>query len=148
MINAIQPLSSATSQQFTTSAEPHMLYERIIKQGTINEKDGKPEPQFALPATVNWMHALRILATDEIVDFQDASFFYQEIGRRNIGTCVENTVFEQLFPGLQHLSALEQIRNGRNAEDYVRIGPLACYYGISSATFYNRRSKFGGIDTR
>jgi hypothetical protein len=88
-------LSSVTSQQFTPSVEPHMLYDRIIKQGTINEKGGKPEPQFALPATVNWMHALRILATDEIVDFQGASSFYQKIGRRDMETRVENTVFEQ-----------------------------------------------------
>jgi hypothetical protein len=35
-----------------------MLYDRIIKQGTINEPGGKPDPQFALPSTVNWMHAL------------------------------------------------------------------------------------------
>jgi hypothetical protein len=35
-----------------------MLYDRIIKQGTINEPGGKPDPQFALPSIVNWMHAL------------------------------------------------------------------------------------------
>ena len=30
-----------------------MLYDRIIKQGTINEPKGKPAPDFALPSTVN-----------------------------------------------------------------------------------------------
>jgi hypothetical protein len=38
-----------------------MLYDRIINQGTINEPGGKPDPQFALPSTVNWMRSLRIL---------------------------------------------------------------------------------------
>lgn len=41
-----------------------MLYDRIIKQGTINEPGGKPDPQFAQPSTVNWMRALRILIHD------------------------------------------------------------------------------------
>ena len=35
-------------------------YNRIIRQGTINEPGGKPDPQFALPSTVTWMRALRI----------------------------------------------------------------------------------------
>ena len=30
-----------------------MLYKRIIEGGTINEPEGKPDPQFALPSTVN-----------------------------------------------------------------------------------------------
>ena len=33
-----------------------MLYNRIIKQGTINEPDGKPEPWFAMPSTVDRLH--------------------------------------------------------------------------------------------
>jgi hypothetical protein len=35
-----------------------MLYDRIIKQGTINEPGGKPDPQFVLPSIVNRMHSL------------------------------------------------------------------------------------------
>jgi hypothetical protein len=110
-----------------------MLYNRIIRQGTINEPDGKPDPQFALPSTVNWMRALRILAEDAGIDFERAVSFYGKEGKRNMDVRVENTVLEQLFLGLHHLSALNQFRSGTTAADYARVGVLAWYYGIANA---------------
>ena len=110
-----------------------MLYNRIIKQGTINEPGGKPDPQFALPSAVNWMHALRILAEDEGIHFKSASSFYLKVGKRSMDVKVENTVLEQLFLGLHHLSALNQFRDGTTAADYARVGVLAWYYGIANA---------------
>lgn len=110
-----------------------MLYNRIIRQGTINEPDGKPDPQFALPSAVNWMHALRILTDDGGIDFKTASSFYVKEGKRNMDVKVENTILEQLFLGLHHLSALNQFRNGATAADYARVGVLAWYYGIANA---------------
>ncbi|WP_192255379.1 hypothetical protein [Mesorhizobium silamurunense] len=110
-----------------------MLYDRIIKQGTINEPGGKPDPQFALPSTVNWMRALRILAQDSGLSFKAAGAFYACQGKRNMDTLVENTVLEQLFLGLHHLSALEQFRAGTKTSDFARVGILAWYYGIANA---------------
>ncbi len=110
-----------------------MLYERIINQGTINEPGGKPDPQFALPSTVNWMHSLRILIEDQGIDFDTASDFYSKQGRRSMPELEENTVLEQLFLGLHHLSALEQFRDGATSADYARVGILAWYYGIANA---------------
>tara|TARA_R110002051_G_scaffold21606_1_gene57078 strand:+ start:40 stop:1011 length:972 start_codon:yes stop_codon:yes gene_type:complete len=110
-----------------------MLYDRIITQGTINEPDGKPDPQFALPSTVNWMRALRILAEDEGIDFKTATSFYGKEGKRTMDVLVENTVLEQLFLGLHHLSALDQFRGGTTAADYARVGVLAWYYGVANA---------------
>lgn len=110
-----------------------MLYNRIIKQGTINEPYGKFSPYFALPATVNWMRALRILAEDEGIDFSAATSFYAKQGKRKMDVLVENTVLEQLILGLHHLSALDQFQNGTKAADYARVGVLAWYYGIANA---------------
>lgn len=110
-----------------------MLYNRIINDGTINEPGGKPDPQFALPSTVNWMHALRILVESQSVNFDTASAFYVNQGKRSAGILVENTVLEQLFLSLHHLSALEQFRSGVNGADYARVGILAWYYGIANA---------------
>ena len=73
-----------------------MLYDRIIKQGTINEPGGKPDPQFALPSTVNWMHALRILVEDQGISFATADAFYNKQGKRTMDVLVENKVMEQL----------------------------------------------------
>lgn len=110
-----------------------LLYNRIIGQGTLNEPDGKPDPQFALPSTVNWMHSLRILIEDQGIDFDAAAAFYSNLGKRNMDTLEENTVLEQLFLGLHHLSALEQFRVGARSADYARVGILAWYYGIANA---------------
>ena len=71
-----------------------MLYNRIVKQGTIEERDGKPDPQFALPSTVNWMRALRILIEDQGIDFGTADSFYSTQGKRSMGALEENTVLE------------------------------------------------------
>ncbi|WP_019594113.1 hypothetical protein [Thioalkalivibrio sp. ALM2T] len=110
-----------------------MLYDRIIKTGTINEPEGKPDPHFALASTVNWMRALRLLIEDEGIDFGNAEGFYKGEGKRRMGVRVENTVLEQLFLALHHLSALEQLRGGVTATDYARVGVLAWYYGIANA---------------
>lgn len=88
-----------------------MLYDRIIKQGTINEPDGKPDPQFALPSTVNWMRALRLLAEDEGIDFVSANAFYGRHGKRSMEVRVENTVLEQLFLGRRDG---RRLRSGRS----------------------------------
>lgn len=45
----------------------------------------------------------------------------------------ENTVLEQLFLSLHHLSALRQFRSGVSSADYARVGILAWYYGIANA---------------
>lgn len=110
-----------------------MLYKRIIEGGTINEPEGKPDPHFALPSTVNWMRALSILVTDRGVDFASASSFYASRGKRSMDALVENTIFEQLFLGLHHLSALEQMEDAKNASDFARVGILAWYYGVANA---------------
>ena len=110
-----------------------MLYDRIINQGTINEPGGKPHPQFALPATVNWMRALRILIEHSDINFAKATAFYKPQSKRTMDVLVENTVLEQLFLGLHHLSALEQFSKGTEVSDYARVGIIAWYYGISNA---------------
>src|SRR5258708_2409502 len=110
-----------------------MLYKRIIEGGTINEPEGKPDPQFALPSTVNWMRAFRLLVENMKVDFASGTKFYASQGKRNMDAQVENTVFEQLFLGLHHLSALEQMKDVKPCADLARIGILAWYYGISNA---------------
>lgn len=110
-----------------------MLYKRIIEGGTINEPDGKPEPQFALPSTVNWMRALSILASANSVSFASAKAFYTLQPKRSMGALVENTVLEQLFLSLHHLSALERLKSLSPSADFGRLGILAWYYGIANA---------------
>ena len=110
-----------------------MLYQRIVEQGTVNEPGGKPDPQYALPSTVNWMKALALLVASEPVSFSSGQAHYSGIGKRTMTPEVENTVFEQLFLGLHHLSALQKLKDIRPGADVARIGVLAWYYGIANA---------------
>jgi aryl-alcohol dehydrogenase-like predicted oxidoreductase len=105
-----------------------MLYDRIIGQGTINEPGGKPEPVFALPSTVNWMRALRTLVAGGKINFATASMFYASQIRRMMDILHENTVLEQLFLSLHHLSALDRLSTIAPVADVARIGILAWYY--------------------
>ena len=88
------------------------LYERITQgrpatMGTLAEPDGAPEPRFALQGTVNWMHALALLAKDEGVDRARMQVFYRQVQRSSgLTDAATNTVFEQLLMSLHHLSAL------------------------------------------
>ena len=110
-----------------------MLYQRIVEQGTVNEPDGKPNPRFAFPSTVNWMKALALLVDADPISFSSAKSHYGSIGKRAITSLVENTVFEQLLLGLHHLSALQKIKDIRPGADVARVGVLAWYYGVTNA---------------
>lgn len=113
-----------------------MLYDRIINEGTVDEPRGKPKPAFALPAAVNWMHALRILVEASGIDYPLSKNFYiaRGVGKRtSITRLEENTVLEQLFLALHHLSALDRMRIAEKAADHARVGVLAWYYGLTNA---------------
>lgn len=110
-----------------------MLYKRIIETGTLSEKLPKPEPHFALPATVNWMKALRVLVEDQNIDFQSATTFYKNVNKRKLQNYAENTIFEQLFLSLHHLSAIERMSQSSPVADYARMAIIGWYYGISNA---------------
>lgn len=109
------------------------LYQRITKQGTLSEPTGVPNPQFALPSTVNWMRALAILVEDTGINFDSASSFYSKVEKRGFTQQEENTVFEQLLFALHQLSALEALRSVPCKSDVARVGIVSCYYGIYSA---------------
>ncbi len=110
-----------------------MLYKRIIGDGTLNEQGGKPSPQFALPATVNWMHALKLVVEEQKIDFQSATNFYKTVNRKQLLNLAENTVFEQLFLALHHLSALQKMNEHRHVGDFARLAIVGWYYGVANA---------------
>ncbi len=123
-----------------------MLYNRIIREGTINAPKGHSEPEFALPSTVNWMRALAILLKHNNLNFDNACVFYnQQVRRPTITPFHENTVMEQLFLGLHHLSALEKLKDQKPCADYARIGILAWYYGITNAASAMTAAKDGSF---
>ena len=109
------------------------LFKRITIQGTLSEPTGVPNPQFSLPSTVNWMHALAIIVADEDINFRTASSFYSSVVKRTFTPQEENTIFEQLLFALHQLSALEYMRSAPYKSDVSRVGIVTWYYGIYAA---------------
>jgi hypothetical protein len=109
------------------------LYKRLTTEGTLSEPNGVPYPQFALPATVNWMHALALLVTQNNLDFTSALENYSTITSKKFNVHEENTIFEQLLFALHQLSALETLCSTSCKADVARVGIVAWYYGIYSA---------------
>jgi hypothetical protein len=110
-----------------------MLHDRLINQGTLNEPNGKPNPLFALPATVGWMKALRILCEHHDLTNTGCEAFYASAGRRNLSIQAENSVFEHLLMALHHLSALKELQSKNCPGDLSRVAVLAWYYGVYGA---------------
>jgi hypothetical protein len=119
------------------------LYDRIIVQGTINEPGGKPEPQYALPSTVNWMRAIAMLSAP--INWTAAGEKYLGETRRHIPDLEVNTVLEQLFLSLHHLSALEELALSSSPATVGRLGILAWYYGLSNAASAMTAAKCGSF---
>ncbi len=112
---------------------PFSLYERFVKQGTLSEPEGIPDPQYALPSTINWMRALSMVAKSHPTNYQEASRFYSRVEKRTADVRVENSIFEHLLLGLHQASALRALRNAEVQSDVTRVASVAWYYGIYAA---------------
>jgi hypothetical protein len=108
-------------------------YDRIVNQGTLSEPKGNPDPQFALPATINWMRALAILVSDAGLSFTEATKTYKNVQKRKLKPHEENSIFEQMIFAAHQLSALEAMKSVPRSADVARMGIIAWYYGIYSA---------------
>jgi hypothetical protein len=107
-----------------------LLYKRIVETGTLTEPGGVPDPQFALPSTINWMRALAMLVTEHQLDYTSARVFYQGTAKRAFSDQEENTILEQLFFALHQIAALEAFRTIPRRADVARVGIVTWYYGI------------------
>ncbi len=109
------------------------LYTRIVQVGTLSEPNGVPDPQFALPSTVNWMRALAALVHYHGVSFGSASSRYAHVSVRKASAHEENTIFEQLLFALHQCSAVQALKAVPSKADISRVGIVAWYYGIYAA---------------
>jgi len=109
------------------------LYRRFLDQGTLSEPKGIPDPQFALPSTVNWMRALGILVDHHKIKFKSALTIYSNVQRQQFSDQAANSIFEQLLLSLHQLSALQALAAASKKTDVARVAAVAWYYGIYSA---------------
>lgn len=110
-----------------------LLYDRIVRGSTLSEANGAPDPQFALPSTLNWMKALALMVQGKRLNFESANNLYTQknIGKGvNLTDAMQNTAMEQLFFSLHQLAALEAFKTVSRKADISRTAIIAWYYGI------------------
>lgn len=105
-----------------------MLYDRIVRSGTIAEPEGVPDPQFALPSTINWMRALGSLTGD--ITFGSARTKYASVSKRTFSEQETNTILEQLYFSLHQLAALDAFAKADRQADVARMAIVTWYYGV------------------
>jgi hypothetical protein len=109
------------------------LYSRLTSTGTLSEPSGVPDPLFALPSTVNRMHALARLVDHHRIDATTAKVFYASVSRRAADPREENTILEQLLFALHQCCALHALRRVPRKADVARVAIVSWYYGVYAA---------------
>lgn len=125
-----------------------VLYGRIVNVGTLSEPKGVPDPQFALPSTINWMAALALITSETKLNFASALSFYSSTVKRTFSPHEENTIFEQLVFAVHQLSAIEALRLVPRKADVARVGIVAWYYGIYAAARGMVAAQNGSFQTK
>ena len=140
-------MAVATSARDLPEGGLRVLYRRLTTDGTIGEPKGKPDPAFALPSAANWMRALRLLSVGQGLDFHAAVRFYAAAGvtPRAMSPQEENTVIEQLFLALHHLSALRALAATGQDTEFGRLGVLGWYHGSANAAAAMTAAQSGGF---
>lgn len=111
------------------------LYTRFKNEGTLSEPKGIPDPRYALPSTVHWMQALKMLVEDSGPTNKAAQHKYRAVQKANLSAKAENTTLEHLLLALHQASALRALQSSSVQADIVRVASVAWYYGIyDSAT--------------
>jgi hypothetical protein len=111
----------------------HFLTKRFLEQGTLTDPDGIPDPEFSLPATLNWMRALAILVKDQSIDAATMKGLCAVVTKGTLSDQAVNTVYEQLLMSLHHLAALKAMTTLPNQIDTARSAIVTWYYGIYHA---------------
>ena len=108
------------------------LHDRLVNQGTLSEEDGIPNPQFALPSTVNWMRALAILVKGKNFTYEQASLSARW-KKAKMSPHQENSVFEHLLLAVHQLAAMRAMQKLGVQSDIARVAIVGWYYGIYAA---------------
>lgn len=111
---------------------PHSKFtlKRFEEQGTLSDPKGIPDPEFSLPATLNWMRALAILVEHEKVNVDSMKTLCKSITKAGISDQAINTAFEQLLMSLHHLASLKAMASLPRKIDTARSAIVTWYYGI------------------
>lgn len=106
------------------------LYKRLTEMGTLSEPNGNPDPQFALPSTINWMRALSIVINNENICYKKCRTFYLKEKHKPFKDQVANSAMEHILFAVHQLSALEATKNVLPKSDVARVSVVTWYYAI------------------
>jgi hypothetical protein len=109
------------------------LLDRFQRQGTLSAPKGVPDPQYSLPASVNWMRALAIFLQHSKVNSVSMRKSCALVHMKAHSDQTINSIFEQLLMSMHHLAALMALDSHTNKTACARSGIVTWYYGIYHA---------------
>lgn len=109
------------------------LRDRFMNQGTLSDPQGIPDPEFSLPATLNWMRALALLVEDASINPETMRVRCAGVDKATLSDRAINTTFEQLLMSLHHLASLQAMSTLPQRIDPARSAIVTWYYGIFHA---------------
>ena len=121
------------------------LYKRLVSQGTLSEEKGVPDPQYALPSTVNWVRALAILVQNENLTYRRARVSFSKVTKSGMTPHQENSVFEHLLLAMHQLAAMRAMQEVCVQSDIARVAVVCWYYGIYAAASAMLTAQVGAI---
>jgi hypothetical protein len=91
---------------------------------------GRPNPEFALQGTVNWMRALALLTESSefktaVIDITRGSSSKRET-RRDL----QDRAFEKLFLAENYVAAIRHMTTAKNPHDVARVAIVSWYYCV------------------
>lgn len=111
----------------------NFLLDRFMRQGTLSDPKGIPDPEYSLPATLNWMRALAILVNHEGINAASMKSICAAVAKASLSDQAVNTTFEQLLMSLHHLASLKAMASLPTRIDPARSAIVTWYYGIFHA---------------
>jgi hypothetical protein len=89
---------------------------------------GKPNPEFALFGTVNWMRALAVLAKVDAITARVDAIARQESWKRETRQDLQDLAFEKLFLAQSYVASIRAMGTVKNPHDVARVAIVAWYY--------------------
>jgi hypothetical protein len=93
--------------------------------------DDQSKPGFAFQGTINWIHAVSLLADNPLFQAPELNRHFARVSRREINEAADTLVFEKILMAFSNVAALKSI----NADithhyDTVRAAIISWYYSV------------------
>lgn len=109
--------------------EKFSLVEALTKEGTLNDPEGIPSPEFARNAAVNWVSSLRQLSELRGSD-SDYLGSISKLKAGNWDSRIENTAFSMFFSAVRRVASIREMESVTNTTACAADAVVLWYYAL------------------